>query len=337
MYKLVILIFISSLFLRAEDDINTTKWLPPLEIPQPTDNRLTTQRIKLGKLLFFDKRLSSDDSISCATCHHPKRGWTDFKPVSKAVGVHGRIGPRNSPTLLNTAYQNRQFWDGRVRTLEQQALGPIQTDVEMDMPLEVLVVKLKAIKTYATLFEEAYPNEKLDKTTIAKALASFERTIISPPAPFDRYVQGDKKAISQDAKEGFKLFKHKAHCTDCHDGFNFTDGSFHNIGLKDGELTGKELGRYNVKSRVSWYGVMKTPTLRDITKSYPYFHDGSVQTLEEATEICSKGGRYNKNVKNKSHSMKDRNLTKEERRKIVVFMKTLTSPDIDIIIPTKFP
>jgi len=321
----------------ASDDI--TKWLRPSEVPQPKNNKITPQRVELGKLLYFDKRLSASQKISCATCHHPKHGWSDEKPTSKAVGHEGAVGPRNSPVVLNTGYQNRQFWDGRVRTLEQQALGPIEADVEMNMPLKVLIPKLNKIKGYKKLFKEAYPksNGQITKEFLAKAIASFERTVVSTQAPFDRYAKGGQKAISKDAKDGFELFKGKAKCTACHDGFNFTDGSFHNIGLNDGELNGKELGRYLVKRRDAWYGVMKTPTLRDVTKSYPYFHDGSVKTLEEATAICAGGGRYEHNVKNKSLSMVDRNLTKTEIDKIVSFMKSLTGPDMDLKIPTKFP
>ena len=321
--------------LYAADDMS--KWLRPAEVPQPKDNKLTPERIELGKLLYFDKRLSKDDTISCATCHHPYRGWTDQDPTSKAVGFEGRVGPRNSPVVLNTAYQKHQFWDGRARSLEEQALGPIQAGVEMNMPLDELVPKLNKIKGYVELFEKAYPGEGLTKKTLAKAIASFERTVVSTESPFDRYAKGDKNAMSKEAQKGFELFKGKAHCVDCHDGFNFTDGSFHNIGLNDGELKGKELGRYNVKKRAAWYGVMKTPTLRDVTKSYPYFHDGSVKTLEEATVICSSGGRYEHNVKNKSDAMKDRGLTRAEVDDIVSFMKALTGPDLKIDIPTKFP
>ena len=329
----LIILLLSAALLASED---VSKWLRPQTIPQPEDNKLTKERIELGKLLFFDVRLSRDDSLSCATCHHPKRGWTDLKPVDKAVGFEGRTGPRNSPTLLNTAYQNRQFWDGRVKTLEAQALGPIEAEVEMNMPIEKLIPKLRNIQGYVKLFSVAYPNEKITKETLAKAIASFERTIVSGETPFDKYIKGDVNAISKDAKEGFELFKTKAHCMDCHDGFNFTDGSFHNIGLNAGELKGDKLGRYNVKKRAAWYGVMKTPTLRDATKSYPYFHDGSVKTLKEATNQCANGGRH-KNVKNMSTSMKDRKLTEEELSKITIFTKTLTSPDMKLEIPTKFP
>jgi cytochrome c peroxidase len=321
--------------LPASEDMS--KWLRPLEVPQPKDNKLTPKRVELGKLLYFDTRLSFSEKISCATCHHPKRGWSDEIPTSKAVGHGGKTGPRNSPTILNSAYQQHQFWDGRVKTLEEQAVGPMQADVEMNMPLEVLVPKLNNIKGYVKLFEEAYPGEGLTEITIAKAVASFERTVVSTESPFDRFAKGDKDAISQDAKDGFEIFKGKAKCTDCHDGFNFTDGSFHNIGLNDGELSGKELGRYNVKNRDAWYGVMKTPTLRDVEKSYPYFHDGSVKTLKEATVICASGGRYEHGVKNKSLSMVDRKLSDEEVEKLVIFMKALSGPDLDIEIPTKFP
>jgi len=339
-YKLIFGILAISLFLTsttASEDIK--KWLRPSEVPQPADNRLTPQRVKLGKLLYFDKRLSSSEKISCATCHHPKHGWSDEHPTPKAVGHDGLVGPRNSPTILNSAYQSRQFWDGRARTLEEQALGPIQAGVEMHMPLDVLIPKLNKMKGYQKLFKEAYPKSGgiITSEYLAKAIASFERTVVSTESPFDKYIKGDKKAISKNAKEGFELFKGKAKCTDCHDGFNFTDGSFHNIGLNDGELHGKELGRYLVKKRASWYGVMKTPTLRDVAKSYPYFHDGSVKTLKEATVICASGGRYENNVKNKSTYMKNRHLSEDEVDKIIVFMKSLTGPDMKLKIPTKFP
>ena len=312
------------------------KWLRPSVVPQPKDNKLTKERIELGKLLYFDTRLSSSEKFSCATCHHPKRGWTDLEPVSKAIGT-GR-GPRNSPTVLNTAYQSRQFWDGRVRSLEQQALGPIEADVEMNMPLEELIPKLNKITGYVKLFNEAYPNEGgINNKTLAKAIASFERTVVSTIAPFDRYAMGQENAISKKAVKGYKLFIDKAHCVDCHDKFNFSDGSFHNIGLKDGDLQGKDLGRYATKRRAAWYGVFKTPTLRDITKSGPYFHDGSVKTLTEATTICAGGGRYKNGVKNKSTYIVDRHLSETEINQIVAFMKTLTGPDMKLSIPTKFP
>lgn len=335
--KTVMFVVVASSVLFAND--TTSKWIRPAKVPQPKDNILTPQRIELGRLLYFDKRLSRSKKISCATCHHPEHGWSDEHPTSKAVGYHGRVGPRNSPTILNSAYQLNQFWDGRVKTLEEQASGPIQADVEMNMPFNILIPQLNKIEGYKKLFAKAYPKSKgvITKEYLTKAIASFERTVVSDDAPFDKYIKGDTKAISQKAKRGFELFKGKARCVFCHDGFNFTDGSFHNIGLNDGELKGKELGRYLLKKRASWYGAMKTPTLRDVAKSYPYFHDGSVKTLKEATVICAKGGRYEHNVRNKSLTLSDRNLDETEIDELVEFMKTLTSPNKNIKIPTKFP
>ena len=334
---IVVAILLFCVEIYANEDLS--KWLRPKNIPQPKDNKMTKERVELGKLLYFDVRLSRDESISCAFCHNPKRGWSDLTPTAKAVGFEGRVGPRNSPTILNSAYQLTQFWDGRVKSLEEQAVGPVEAGVEMNMPAELLVKRLNKIKEYQKLFAKAYPKSGgvITKEYLAKAIASFERTVISGDAPFDKFIKGDKHAISAKAKAGFELFKGKAHCFYCHDGWNFSDGSFQNVGLHDGELHGKELGRYNVKPRAVWYGAFKTPTLRDVTKSYPYFHDGSVKTLKEAVVICAKGGRFEHNVKNRSTAISDVHLSNEEIDEIVEFLKSLTSPDLDIKIPTKFP
>lgn len=325
--KIILFVFVS-LYLYADEDVS--KWLVPKEVPTPEDNKITQKRVELGKYLYFDKRLSSSNEVSCATCHDPQKGWSDGK--QKAVGVHGKVGSRNSPTIINTAFQTHQFWDGRSKSLEDQALGPMQADVEMDMKIADVEKFVNTNKGYKKLFIEAYPNENLTIKTVAKAIASFERTIISRQAPFDKFIKGDKSAINDDAKKGWELFRGKASCTTCHDGFNFTDGSFHNIGLGDDDI-----GRQVLKmKRKAWKGAMKTPTLRDVDQSAPYFHDGSVYTLEEAIAICAKGGRE-PNTENKSPDMKDRGLKKLELAQINEFLKTLTGPQIDIKIPTKFP
>ena len=305
-------------------------WLRPNRVPTPYDNKLTAKRVELGKLLYFDKRLSKSNQISCATCHDPELGWSD--ELSKAIGHNGAEGPRNSPTIINTAYQEHQFWDGRAKSLEEQALGPIEADVEMNMPLKKLIPKLNKINGYVKLFKEAYPSLGITKESLAKAIASFERTILSTESPFDRYIKGNKNAINKDAKDGFTLFKSKGRCTDCHSGFNFTDGSFHNLGLGD-----KDEGRVKMRKGVNIStGEMKTPTLREITKSWPYFHDGSVKTLHEAVAICGNGGRFT-NAKNLSPLIIDRNLNIDEIDKIVTFLRTLDGDKMNIIIPTKFP
>ncbi len=311
----------------AKEDMS--KWLRPQSVPAPKDNQITPERIELGKFLYFDTRLSRDGTVSCATCHNPALGWSDGQP--KAIGIEGRQGPRNSPTVINTAYQRHQFWDGRAKSLEEQALGPIQADVEMDMDLDKLVKRLNGIKGYKTLFEKAYPGEGITKDTIAKAIATFERTVVSTEAPFDRYVKGDENAIGERAKKGFALFTGKGKCNNCHDGFNFTDGSFHNLGLGDADI-----GRYKLKKRAAWFHAFKTPTLRDVTKTAPYFHDGSIKTLEEATAVCGNGGRYH-NSKNLSPLIEDRGLTHNEIRLIVDFLETLEGEPMNIQAPATFP
>ena len=306
------------------------KWIMPKEAPSPANNKTTPAKVELGKLLYFDARLSKSGQVSCATCHHPEKGWSDAVP--KAVGVHGRVGPRNSPTILNSGFQTHQFWDGREKTLEGQAVGPMQAGVEMDMKLEDVLRIVKSKEGYVSMFKEAFPDEELTINTVAKAIASFERTVISQESPFDLYAKGNNNAISADAAMGFSLFQGKAACTTCHDGFNFTDGSFHNVGLGDGDI-----GRQALKmKRKAWKGAMKTPTLRDITKSAPYFHDGSVQTLQEAVAICGNGGRY-ADTPGKSADIKNRNLSTKDIDQITEFLKSLTGPDLPIIIPTKFP
>jgi cytochrome c peroxidase len=325
------ILFISSVFSVtsvASEDLS--KWIMPKKVPSPTDNKTTKVRVELGKLLYFDARLSKSGQVSCATCHNPEKGWSDAQV--KAVGVYGRVGPRNSPTVLNTAFQSHQFWDGRARSLEEQALGPMQASVEMDMKLDDILKIVKSKKGYVSMFKKAYPNEKLTIKTIAKAIAAFERTVISQPSPFDLYIAGNKNAISANAAMGFSLFVGKAHCADCHDGFNFTDGSFHNVGLGDDDI-----GRQKLKmKRKAWAHAFKTPTLRDITKSGPYFHDGSVQTLQETVAICGNGGRYPKKY-GISDAIKNRNLSTKDIEQITEFLKSLTGPDLPIVAPTKFP
>ena len=209
-------------------------YLRPAAVPAPADNQVTSERVELGKDLFFDPRLSGSGWISCATCHNPTLGWSDGLPT--AIGHGMRVLSRASPTLLNAAYQRKQMWDGRFRSLEEQALGPIGAPGEMNGNPDELVAKLKTMPGYVSLFDRAYPGEGITKDTLAKAIASFERTVVSGEAPFDRWIKGDEKAISASAKHGFALFEGKANCNACHQGFDFMDDGFHNIGLKDNKV-----------------------------------------------------------------------------------------------------
>lgn len=300
-------------------------FLRPAEIPQPADNKLTQARIDLGKALFFDPRLSGSNWISCATCHNPTLGWSDG--LKTAIGDRQKVLGRATPTILNTAYQRFQFWDGRERTLEAQALGPIAAKGEMNQNLDELVKELKAVKGYHPLFEAAYPGEGISKKTIGKAIASFERSIVSTESPFDAWLKGNKKAMSESAVRGFELFKGKARCILCHQGHNFIDDGFHNIGLPNN----KDEGRYAIKKVKVLKGAFKTPTLRDIGKTAPYMHNGVFATLEEVVNHYNGGGKDN--MGNKSPTMSKLNLSSKEKKDLVTFLRSLSGKPQNVVIP----
>ena len=306
------------------EDVN--KYLRPMEIPQPKNNLMTPERVKLGKVLFFDPRLSGSNFISCATCHNPALGWSDAQPT--AVGHGMKILERSTPTILNTAYQRFQFWDGRDRTLEKQALGPIEAAGEMFQPLETFIEELSSIPGYVAMFDDAYPGEGVTKKTIGKAIASFERSVVSTESPFDRWLKGVKGAMSESAVRGFDLFKGKANCTACHDGFNFSDNGFHNIGLPDN----KDEGRYLIKPIKVLKGAFKTPTLRDVALTAPYMHNGQYDTLMEVIDHYNKGGE--KNLGNLDPNMKKLGLNKKEMKDLVEFLHALTGDPQEVTVPT---
>lgn len=305
----------------ADDEVS---YVRPGEVPAPKNNILTPERAHLGKILFFDPRLSGSGWISCATCHNPALGWSDGLPT--AIGHGMTVLGRATPTILNTAYQRFQFWDGRARTLEEQALGPIEAEVEMAGNVEEAVAKLKKIAGYVELFEKAYPGEGVSGPTIAKALASFERTIVSSEAPFDRWQKGESDAVSESAKRGFALFKGKANCTACHQGFNFTDDGFHNLGLKGNQ----DAGRFAKVPVKVLKGAFKTPTLRDVALTAPYMHNGMYGTLEEVVEHYNRGGDVKENL---DPNMKPLNLTADEIRDVVAFLRALTGDPVEVTVP----
>lgn len=304
---------------------------PDLNIPK--DNPLTPEKVELGKLLYFDKRLSKDVTISCATCHDPKRGWTDNQAVS--AGIHGGVGTRSAPTVINSTYYLLQFWDGRAKNLEEQALGPIINPIEMGMAShDEMITTLSNIQAYRPLFQKAFGDPNLTKEKVAMAIASFERTVLGGNSKFDRYSNGDKTAMNESEIRGRELFFGKANCTRCHVGSNFSDSDFHNLGV--GMKKPKpDLGRYDVTKEEKDKGAFKTPTVRDITKTAPYMHDGSVATLEEVVELYDRGGEPNKWLSEKVVKL---NLTPQEKTDLVAFMKALDSnpyPSVDE--PKDFP
>lgn len=306
----------------AEIVSNTKEWIRPDKIPCPDDNPITKEKVALGKKLFFDPILSRANNISCMSCHDPVKGWSDSDKV--AIGDQGRKGSRNSPTILNSAYQYVYFWDGRAKSLEEQSLGPIQAHVEMNLDPKIAVKKLQKNPTYHKMFKKTFPKEGITVSTLAKAIATFERTIVSGKSRFDKWIAGDTSQITDEEAKGFTTFLDKGNCAICHNGFSFTDNSFNNIGIDNGDI-----GREAVKKREFWHGTFKTPTLRNIANSAPYFHDGSVETLEEAVNICASGGR-DKNASNKANLLLDKHLNKEQIHKIVKFLHTLNEPVPDL-------
>lgn len=300
---------------------------PPLGLPKfpwPEDNPYSKDKAELGWLLYFDKRLSGDNSVSCASCHAPEKAFTDGAAVS--IGIKGQKGGRSAPTVINRFYSTLQFWDGRAESLEEQAKGPIANPIEMtlekeaDKAHEASMTRLRAVPGYVRRFKKVFDADKLDIDMVAKAIATFERTVLSGNAPFDRYQAGDKKAMSEAQIRGMDVFYNKAACDSCHIGFNFTDGSFENIGIGM-DKKDPDLGRYLVTGRDEEKGSFKTPTLREIEHTGPYMHDGRFKTLEEVVDHYDKGGIKNPYL---DERMKPLKLSKQDKSDLVAFLKALS-------------
>lgn len=297
---------------------------PPLglpEVPVPADNPQTEAKISLGKQLYFDPRLSNDMTVSCATCHDPAKGFSNGDQF--ATGFKGQKGGRNSPTVINAAYQSLQFWDGRAKTLEDQALGPVQNPIEMSMTLGDVIDRLNKVEGYRKQFQSVFGTDVTEQN-LAKAIAAYERTIISGNAPYDKYQAGDKSALSPAAIRGLELFNGKAHCSACHAGPNFTDNGFHNLGIGM-EKPKPDDGRAAISKLAGDTGSFKTPTVREIARTGPYMHDGSLKTLEEVVQHYNKGGFANPYLDEEIFALK---LTDAEVADLVTFMKEgLSSKD----------
>jgi len=309
-------------------DPSLQEWLLPEKMPHPKDNAPNEDRINLGKKLFFDPRLSGDGNMSCATCHNPTLGWSDGLPTAK--GVKSKVLGRASPTIINTGYNFIQMWDGRKKSLEDQAMGPMEATVEMNMDTAKLFKWLNRNAGYIDLFSKAYPGKAIDADTVSKAIATYERTVVSNNSPFDHWVKGDAKAMTAEQVNGFKLFVGKGKCEVCHSAPNFTDDGFHNLGLASWGVPEPDMGRYAQRPIGVLKGAFKTPTLRDITRTAPYFHDGSSSTLMEVVEHYNKGGLVKTNL---SPNMEKLDLNKQEMSDIIAFMQALESPFMSVTLP----
>lgn len=299
----------------------------PTAVPMPSTNLNYKAKIELGKQLYFDGRLSKNNAVSCAFCHTPGSGFAD--PRQTSIGVDGKVGGRQAPTVYNTAFNHLQFWDGRARSLEEQSIGPIQNPIEMGETHENVVKKLGKIKGYREQFRAVFGTE-VNLQGIAEAIAAYERTILSTNSGFDKYVLGDKAAMGEAAVRGMLLFKGKARCILCHNGPNFTDNKFHNLGVPQVGPMKEDLGRYYVTRLEKDKGAFKTPTLRSITETAPYMHDGVFKTLEEVLDFLDKGGGPNPNL---SPLIKPLGLTAEEKADLVAFLKALTGEPIKFEMP----
>ncbi len=287
-------------------------------MPVPEDNPLSENKVALGKRLFSEKALSRDSSVSCATCHDPARVFTDDRPV--AVGVFDRKGPRRVPKLVNRGYGQSFFWDGRIPTLEEQVLQPIQSEVEMDMTLEESVRRLRDSSAYSAEFLEVFRRE-VNADDLGRALASYVRTIVSGGSPYDHYMNGSREALSVEARRGLEIFRGKGNCGACHIGPNLTDELFHNTGVAwmDGKFT--DPGRFKISGDEGDLGAFKTPTLREVAGAAPYMHDGSLATLKDVIEHYDEGGKRNPHL---DRDVEPLELSEEEKLALVAFLKSLS-------------
>ena len=288
----------------------------------PKDNPLTEEKVKLGKRLYFEKALSVDGTLACASCHAPEKSFGD--PRQFSVGVRGQKGTRQAPAIINRVFSRKQFWDGRAASLEEQALGPMMNPIEMGHPnIQGIVQHLQKEASYLADFKKAFPEQDgaINDVTISRAIASFERTILAGNSPYDRFTQrDDKRAMSEAALRGYQLFLGKAACASCHVGFNFTDESYHNLGL--GTAAKKpDLGRYAITKLDGHQSAFKTPTLREVVNTAPYMNDGSLKTLEEVVAFYNGGGRLNPSL---SPKIKPLGLSAQEQKDLVEFLKALS-------------
>lgn len=319
----VVVAFISFGAQAQEDDTALKSFYQaPQEVPHPVDNTPSAEKIALGRALYFDPALSISGTVSCSSCHDPRFGFEDGRP--RSFGVPLEALPRHSPTTLNLAWSETFFWDGRAGSLEEQALGPIGAGKEMAMPHDMLVERLKSRPNYTEAFLTAFPESGLTIDNVARAIAAFERTLISNNAPFDAWVKGDETAISDAAKRGFRLFNTKARCAECHIGWNFTDDGFHDIGLSD-----EDMGRYDILAADALRHAFKTPGLRNISERAPYMHDGSLPSLKAVIEHYNNGFTQRESL---SPLIQPLGLNDKEVADLIAFLNTLSSPIPDDLL-----
>lgn len=324
----------------------------------PPDNPQTPAKIELGKLLFFDTRLSGDASVSCATCHEPKDGWAFPDQVSR--GYPGTIHWRNSQTVINSAYFNKLFWVGAAKSLEGQAPGAAKGAVAGNGEADMMEARLAFIPEYRKRFGKVFGDNWPKLSNAWKAIAAFERTLVQTDTPFDKYMRGDKKALSDQQKRGMKLFSGKANCIECHNGALFSDQQFYNVGVPRAEIW-SESGLAQITFRYEQYakgvteemyrtikddaglyyrtkekrdkGKFRTPTLRYVVHTAPYMHNGAFFDLTEVVEFYNEGGGTNEFADTKTKLLKPLKLSEKEIEDLVAFIESLSGPAIKMTAP----
>lgn len=300
----------------------TADYTRPDAPPFSEENPFSEDKKELGRILFFDQRLSKSGNQSCASCHHPGLGWE--MGIAKAIGAQEM--PRKSQTLYNLAWSSTWFWDGRADSYASQFHAALVSPRALNMTTEELEKRISGIAGYKPLFEKAFPGKKISELSIAQALEIFQRTIVSGPAPFDQWVSGDSKALSTEAKKGAVVFAKKAKCLACHSGWNFSDDGFHDIGLGDADIgRGKQLALPTMQH------AFKTPGLRSIAQRKPYMHDGSISSLEDVLEHYNSGSKVDR--ASLAPELKPLRLSRDEKKSLLEFLKSLTGNDAAVIIP----
>jgi cytochrome c peroxidase len=308
----------------ARLDALKQKFHRPKSIPFPKDNPYTDAKAELGYTLFFDPRLSGENTMSCASCHNPALGWKDG--LGHGVGHDAKQLARATPTILDLAWAELLMWDGRSGSLEDQATGPIEGAVEMNQPMPQLLAELAEIPGYRRMFREAFGRDEITRENLSQSIATFERTLVSNKAPFDRWIEGDQAAISESAKRGFVIFNGNGNCEACHSGWRFTDDGFHDIGLKSDDI-----GRgAQVPDEQSLQHAFKTPTLRNIDQRAPYMHDGSSANLRDVIVHYDTGFVERPSLSPEMHRL---GLGEQEIDDLIEFMHTLTSRDDKVSVP----
>jgi len=309
----------------------------------PADNPFKAEKQQLGKILFFDPRLSVSGQIACASCHDPELGWGDGRRV--AYGHNRQTGKRNAMTLLNVGFYEKFFWDGRTGSLEEQAKFPVQDHVEMNTDLATMVKNVKAVAGYKPLFVQAFGSEEITLDKIQKAIATFERSIVSTSSRFDAFVKGNSKALKDDEVVGLHLFRTKAGCINCHNTPLFSDNKFHNDGQALLGSRMEDLGLYNVTKNLKDVGAFKTPSLRETHITGPWMHHGNFPSIKDVIEFYNLGNpvSYQRaaiipdSLKNpKSAMLKKLNLTLTEQIQLEAFLKSI-STQVQKIMPPKLP